>query len=64
MHQADPHALLRIPCVLDVAVQATGSYAIGAVVADKPPRNQKAPRRSTVAAAATASNVETDEQMW
>ena len=25
MHWADPPAMLRIPCVLDVAVQATGS---------------------------------------
>ena len=32
MHQADPPALLRILCVLDVAIQATGSYAAGAVV--------------------------------
>ena len=39
MHQADPHAPLRIPCVLAVAVQATGSYVVGAVVAHKPPRN-------------------------
>ena len=63
-HQADPHAQLRIPCVLVVAVQATGSYTVGAVVAHKPPRNQKAPRRSKVTAAVTASNVDTDEQMW
>ena len=64
MHKADPHVLLRILCVLVVAVQATGSYAVGAVVAHKPPGNQKAPRRSKVAAAATTGNVDTDEQMW
>ena len=64
MHQADPHALLRIPCVLDVAMQAAGSYAVGAVVAHKPPRNQKVPRRSKVATATTAGNVDTDAQMW
>ena len=64
MHQADPHALLRILCVLDVAIQATGSYAVGAVVAHKPPRNQKVPRRNKMATTTTTSNVDTDEQMW
>ena len=64
MHQADPHAPLRILCVLVVAIQATGSYTVGAVVAHKPPGNQKAPRRSKVATTATAGNVDTDEQMW
>ena len=64
MHQADPPALLRILCVLDVAVQATGSYAVGAVVAHRPSTNQKALRRSKVAAATTAGNVGTDKQMW
>ena len=64
MHQADLHAPLRILCVLVVAIQATGSYAVGAVVAHKPPSNQKALRRSKVATAATAGNVDTDKQMW
>ena len=64
MHQADPPALLRILCALDVGIQATGGYAVGAVVAHKPPRNQKAPIRSKVATAVTAGNVATDEQMW
>ena len=64
MHQADPSALLRILCVLDMAIQATGSYAVGAVVAHKPPRNQKAPRRGKVATTTTAGNVATDKQMW
>ena len=64
MQQADPHAPLRILCVLVVAIQATGSYTVGAVVAHKPPRNQKALRRSKLAAVTTASSVDTDEQMW
>ena len=64
MHQADPHAPSRILCVLVVAIQATGSYAVGAVVAHKPPKNQKALRRSKVATTTTTSNVDTDEQMW
>ena len=64
MHQADPPAPLRIPCVLIVAIQATGSYAVGAVVAHKPPRNQKVPRRSKMAITATTGNVDTDKQMW
>ena len=64
MHQADPHALLRTLCVLVVAIQATSSNTVGAVVAHKPPRNQKAPIRSKVAIAATADNMDTDEQMW
>ena len=64
MHQADPPTLLRIPCVLDVAIQATDSYAVGAVVAHKPPRNQKALQRSKVATTTTAGSVATDEQMW
>ena len=64
MHQADPPALLRILCVLDVAIQATGSHTVGAVVAHKQSRNWKAPRRSKVATAATAGNMAADEQMW
>ena len=64
MQQADPPALLRILYVLDVAVQATGSYTVGAVVVHKLPRNQKTLRRSKVATATTTSNVATDEQMW
>ena len=53
----------RIPCVLVVAVQATGSYAVGVVVAHKPPRNQKALRRSKMAAATTPGNMDTDEDV-
>ena len=63
-HQEDPHDPLRILCVLVRALQATGSYAVGAVVAHKPPGNQKAMRRSKVATAATTGNMDTDEQMW
>ena len=63
MHQADPPALLRILCVLDVAIQATGNYAVDAVVACKPPRKQKA-LRSKVATAITTGNMAADRQMW
>ena len=64
MHQADSPALLRIPCVLNVAIQATGGHAVGAAVAHMPSRNQMALRRSKAAAAVTTSNMGIDEQMW
>ena len=64
VHQTDPPASLRIPCAPDVAVQATGSHTVGAAVAHKPSGNQKAPRKSKVAIATTASNVAAEEQMW
>ena len=64
MHQADPPALLRILCALDVAIQATGGHAVGAVVAHKPPSNHKELRRIKVAATTTTGNEAADEQMW
>ena len=64
MHQADPPALLRILCVLAVALQATSGHAVGAVVAHKQSRNWKALQRSKVAATTIASNVAAAEQMW
>ena len=64
MHQADSHALLRILCVPDVAKQATGSHAVGAVVANRPSRNWKVPKRNKVATTTTTGNAATVEQMW
>ena len=64
MHQTDSLALIRILCVPGVAVQATGSHAVGAVVAHKPSRNWMALRRTKVAITTTAGNMATDEQTW